>query len=157
MNIPKLCFSYISVLESIFVIIVLLFIGIEDAKRHIISNRNLRFLFWGAILFYLLNLDKGLLLTNRIVGMISMSLPMLLINAKYKKAFGMGDVKLVAISGFILGYERNIYAIGIGFILAGIYSVYLVVAKGIGRQGKFGIGGFICTGIVIQLLLRKYR
>ena len=62
--------------------------------------------------------------------MFIISLPMFLMNQWVIESFGGGDIKLMFISGFLLGYVHILLAFCIAVIVGGLYAgIYLSVEK----------------------------
>lgn len=93
-----------------------------------------------------------LALVNRILGIFAVSVPLCLINLWIKDSFGGGDIKLLAVCGFILGWLNGLLALFIGIIIAGTYAFYLIVSKKIERKSHIAFGPYLCFGIFIALL-----
>ena len=91
-------------------------------------------------------------LPERIVGMFIVSLPLLVIALVVPGAFGGGDIKFMAACGIFLGWERNLYAFFWALLLAGIYSIWLLLIKKSGRKTSFAFGPFLCMGMCLSFL-----
>ncbi len=71
---------------------------------------------------------------------------------------GMGDVKLIAFSGFVLGYFHWYLVtvqLFVGFLLGALASVPLLVLARKGRQDKLPFAPFLSAGAVIALVWGK--
>ena len=69
---------------------------------------------------------EGLLqmpLASRIIGFFSASVPMLLLALAIPGAFGGGDIKLTAASGWLLGWQVMLPAAAIGILSGGSYCI----------------------------------
>lgn len=88
---------------------------------------------------------------ERLIGMISISLPMFVMLLLFN-GFGGGDIKLMAASGFLLGWKGNVAAFLIGVIAGGIYGIYLLISKKKGKKDFFPFGPFLCAGIAVSLV-----
>ena len=66
--------------------------------------------------------------------------------------FGGGDIKLMAVSGFLLGWEKNLDAFFAGMLFAGIFCVWMLAAGKIDRKSKIALGPFLCTGLILKIL-----
>ena len=69
-------------------------------------------------------------------------------------AFGLGDVKLLAGSGLMLGGERALGGLFFGLLLAGAVLVVLLVARRITRRTYVPFGPFLILGILWAVLIR---
>lgn len=92
-----------------------------------------------------------ILLLERIIGFFIISLPMLLLALIIEGAFGGGDIKLMAVCGFLLGWKNTLLAFFIALLLCGIYVIYLLIRKRTKRGEHIAFGPYLCTGIVAAL------
>lgn len=67
-------------------------------------------------------------------------------------AFGAGDVKLSMISGFLLGWKRNLVALAVAVLLAGVPCIFLISKGKEWKKRRIAFGPFLCVGIVISLI-----
>lgn len=88
---------------------------------------------------------------ERIIGMFIISLPMFLMNQWVIESFGGGDIKLMFISGFLLGYVHILLAFCIAVIVGGLYAWYLLIRQKAHRHSYIAFGGFLCLGILVSL------
>lgn len=89
---------------------------------------------------------------GRILGIIAISLPMYILTLIIPDCFGGGDIKLIAVSGLMLGWQNTILAGFISILFAGIYAIYLLCTKRVQKGAHIAFGPYICIGIVISLL-----
>jgi leader peptidase (prepilin peptidase) / N-methyltransferase len=69
-------------------------------------------------------------------------------------AFGLGDVKLLAGVGLMLGGDRALGGTLFGLILAGAVLVVLLVTRRIGRKSFVPFGPFLILGALWAVLIR---
>lgn len=69
-------------------------------------------------------------------------------------AFGLGDVKLLAGMGLMLGGERALGGVLAGLLLAGGVLVVLLLARRIGRRTYVPFGPFLILGALWAVLVR---
>ncbi len=129
--------------------IVLVKIGWIDFHKKIIPNQ------WIGILSLLILVKmwlemKGIAM-SQILGIFSVSVPLLVIAVFAWGSFGGGDIKLLAASGLLLGAKWNIYAFGIGILIAGCEILVKVVRKDFVRNEELALGPALCTGIFLML------
>lgn len=111
----------------------------------------------GFHLFLILPCITSLIFLNdmpwyeRIIGFFVVSLPMFLLTFLVDGSFGGGDIKLMAVCGFILGWKITLISTFVGFILGGLYASFLLIAKKSNRKTKFAFGPFLCIGITSGL------
>lgn len=86
-------------------------------------------------------------IVERMYGTIVISIPMLAVSILAPGAFGGGDIKLMAVCGWFVGWRTNIYAALIGLFAAGCYcSVQLIRGK-ITRNDTIAFGPFLALGL----------
>jgi leader peptidase (prepilin peptidase) / N-methyltransferase len=68
-------------------------------------------------------------------------------------AFGMGDVKLLAGAGLMLGLMRALGGVLAGLLLAGLVLVVLLAARRIGRRSYVPFGPFLIIGALWAVLV----
>lgn len=86
-------------------------------------------------------------LAARIAGFFSVSTVLLAIALIVPGAFGGGDIKLMAVCGFFLGWRMSFQAFFWAILMAGVYVVWLLIVKKAGRRVQFAFGPFLCMGI----------
>lgn len=97
-------------------------------------------------------LGKGAPLGMKVVGVLSVSLPMLILALIIPGAFGGGDIKLMAACGAFLGWERTILAMFFAILGGGGWGLWLLVRKQAGPKDHFPFGPFLCMGLMISTL-----
>jgi len=91
-------------------------------------------------------------LAARGVGFFAVSAPMLGLALVKEGAFGGGDIKLMAVCGFLLGWQGVLVAFFVAVLLGGGWAVYLL-ASGRGKRGQhMAFGPALCVGIFFSLL-----
>jgi leader peptidase (prepilin peptidase)/N-methyltransferase len=69
-------------------------------------------------------------------------------------AFGLGDVKLLAGMGLLLGAERSLGGTLFGLILAGVVLLVLLATRRVGRKSFVPFGPFLIIGALWAALIR---
>lgn len=69
-------------------------------------------------------------------------------------AFGIGDVKLLAGVGLMVGGERSLGGVLFGLILAGVVLLVLLAARRISRRSYVPFGPFLIVGALWAVLIR---
>jgi leader peptidase (prepilin peptidase)/N-methyltransferase len=131
-------------------IVMLIIIAIVDIKTMEIPNKFVAMI--GAIGIMAFIFQDDVTFASRLIGFICVSLPLLIITLVIPNAFGGGDIKLMAVSGFYLGGQLTLLSFFLGVIGAGVYGVWLIVVKGKGKKEHFAFGPFLCGGMIIALL-----
>lgn len=85
------------------------------------------------------------------IGFFIISIPFYII-AYLTGGIGGGDIKLIAITGLLLGYKATLVAFFIASILGGLVAVYLLVTKQKERKSLIAFGPYLCMGIFIAFL-----
>ena len=118
----------------------LVWIAGQDARTHRISNRSV--LAFGA-----------LAAAYRCVGVFAVSVPLLLLAAWKPGAVGGGDVKLMAAGGSLFGANGIWQAFFTGILLAGIWTIVMLLCKKVKRKSSIPLGPFLSAGMLISLSL----
>lgn len=142
--------------------IVLCLIGICDGREKRIPNRLLVVLFAGVMIEIVVECLggrssiqgvgglQGLQLVNRMMGALLVS-GILVIGRLKAGAFGYGDVKLMAVSGLLLGLPKNLMAFAIGILIAGIWCLGGMILGRYHRKTAIPFGPFLAVGIGIAI------
>lgn len=91
-------------------------------------------------------------LTDRLIGAVIVSLPMLLLAIAVPGAFGGGDIKLMAASGFFLGIDAIVVGMFFGLLSGGLYASCMLASKKLKRGDQFAFGPFLAFGLGIAAL-----
>jgi leader peptidase (prepilin peptidase)/N-methyltransferase len=89
---------------------------------------------------------------SSIIGMLCVSVPMTIIAMIIPGGFGGGDIKLMFACGLFLGWKMTLVATALGILTGGLYGVFLLARKKIGRKGHFYFGPFLCIGMLIATI-----
>ena len=90
----------------------------------------------------------GVSVQERCLGAVVIAVPMLVLTVLLKGGFGGGDIRLMAVSGFLNGVKVITYAGMLGIILSGIYVSMMLAAGKMGRKDSFALGPFLVMGII---------
>lgn len=90
----------------------------------------------------------GVSVQERCLGAVVIAVPMLVLTVLLKGGFGGGDIKLMAVSGFLNGVKVITYAGMLGIILSGIYVSMMLAAGKMGRKDSFALAPFLVMGII---------
>ena len=90
----------------------------------------------------------GVSVQERCLGAVVIAVPMLVLTVLLKGGFGGGDIKLMAVSGFLNGVKIITYAGLLEIILSGIYVSMMLAAGKMGRKDSFALGPFLVMGII---------
>lgn len=92
---------------------------------------------------------------NHILGFFSVSLLLLLLAIVTKGGMGMGDVKLMAVAGLLLGWQGIILALMVGAIIGSVIGVGLIGFGVISRKQPVPFGPFLTIGIMSAMLFSE--
>lgn len=93
----------------------------------------------------------GISLAERLIGVLSVSLPLTLITLAVPGAFGGGDIKLMGACGLMLGWKMNLVSLFLAILTGGIYGIYLLLSGKKGRKEHFAFGPFLCLGMFVSM------
>lgn len=127
-------------------VVCLLVIAREDWLRMRIPNRMVAVMIAIGILCTVCRIGPDL--TDRCLGFFVVSLPMFAFALVRPGSFGGGDIKLLAAAGFVQGWQQVTGGFMIGALLAGIWSLILVIVKKKERKDKIPFGPFLSAGFI---------
>lgn len=93
-------------------------------------------------------------LAARAIGALCISLPLLLITLALPGAFGGGDIQLMAVCGFLLGWQQCLAGFFISLLIAGVQALFLL-GSGRAKAGEgahMPFGPALCAGSFLGLL-----
>ena len=136
-------------LETVFCIVILI-AAFQDMKKMKISNGC-------HILILILSVISMLVeakpeIVSRLFGILCVSFPMLVITLLYPKAFGGGDIKLIASGGMFLGWKYTLVSFATAVVFAGVFVLYLLLKKRVDSKSCFAFGTFLCLGMLVTML-----
>ncbi|WP_159883459.1 prepilin peptidase [Paenibacillus puerhi] len=134
---------------------ILMAIVVTDLRAMLIPNRILLFGLAGALVLRLIShplpwwhyaagMIGGLLL---IVGIALLGSLLL-----RKEAMGMGDAKLFALVGLVLGWKLTLLTLFVASLLGTIFGVFWIMLKRTGREAYLPFGPFIALASVLCML-----
>ena len=91
-------------------------------------------------------------LLSQFVGFFVISVPMLVMALLVSGAFGGGDIKLMAVCGFLLGWQNALFAFVVAVLIGGSYAVFLVASGKKGKKEFIPFAPALCTGVFVALL-----
>lgn len=131
-------------------LILLLLVAVVDARTMEIPNGFvLAVLGLGVAAAFMV---PEILLWERLIGILCVSLPLLLITLIIPDAFGGGDIKLMGAAGLFLGWKLTLFSLYIGVLLGGAYGAWLLLSKKKGRKEHFAFGPYLCFGMAVAAL-----
>lgn len=168
-TIVSLCVTYIafrfggtemSISEQIgylSVAIVLFSIMIIDWKTYKIPNMFVFGLFVTGLLLLISEImmqqDMILLLViKRFAGLVLCVVMFYVLSRLTKDGIGMGDVKIIAVMGWMLGFSLTILSVMFSLIICSIVACFLLVSKKKDKNDKIPFGPFLFLGYISLLL-----
>ncbi len=117
---------------------------IDQDTRMIPDGFHVMILLLGILAVFLF---PEILIWERFLGAVIISLPMLLLALAIPGAFGGGDIKLMAVCGFLLGWKANVFAMFMGLLTGGLWCMMMLAGKRIGRREQIAFGPFLAVGL----------
>lgn len=134
---------------TIVVCVVLMAIAVTDARQKRIPNVLLGILSV-VVVFWALAYPE-MTWKARVIGGLSVSVILLAVTWIRPGAFGAGDIKLMAISGLMLGTAKNLTAFLFATMLAAVYCLPGIAFGNRKRKSEIAFGPFLCLGIIIAI------
>lgn len=135
-----LAFAYLAVLMAV--------AGIDWDTRVIYDRFHIAIAVLGVAALRLFP-EHGLI--DRLIGAGAVALPMLGLALCVEGAFGGGDIKLMAASGFLLGWQAILVAMFWGLVSGGVYCVWMMARGRLSRKDRFAFGPFLAAGLAASL------
>ena len=135
----------------------MLAVALIDARWRIVPNR----IVYPSLVLGLIALAAGQLAgapVDALRGLVGLALyggPLLLIALVVPRGMGMGDVKLAALIGLVLGALGLSYvavAAGVGIVLGGVGAIAALAVHGYGRREHIPFGPFLAGGAAVAAL-----
>ena len=136
-----------STIIKVIYVIILLCVAWQDYKTRIIRNKFHIIIFSLAIVQMLLISEYRI--TDRLIGMLVVSVPMLLLTLLIPGGFGGGDIKLMAASGFFLGTSSILCAMNLAIIAGSVYGIIMLKNRKRDRKDQLAFGPFLAIGLAI--------
>ncbi len=141
-------------LPYLFMVTVLIIVSAIDLRLQIIPNKVM----YPAIPTALAAMGTVALvrgdhkiIIDSLIGAAAVSVPWGLAALLYPKGFGMGDAKLAAFTGAILGWRAEVVGFFIGVALGALVGTVMIIAGKKGRRSRMPFGPFLAAGAVIAV------
>lgn len=128
---------------------ILFVIALIDWNRQMIYDRFHVMILILAVLDFMLYPEMGI--AARMAGAWVVSVPMLILAFVIPGAFGGGDIKLMAVSGLLLGGASMICAMAIGILTGGVYVALMLAQKRLDKTDRFAFGPFLAFGLATAI------
>ncbi len=140
-----------TVLEGFLLSWFLVFISVSlllilyDLKHFILPNEIVAFLFlWvllGSFVFW-----RDIIGINLLVGIVFFSFFWVIYILSGGRWIGGGDVKLVGVLGFLLGWPHSLIMLALAYLTGAFVGVFLLISKKYGLKSKIPFGPFLILG-----------
>ena len=135
--------------SALVVTALLLCISLVDFQvRRIPNLLVLALLAWAAVQMIWLGRPT---VVAALLGLIVAAAVFMLLRFISRGAMGMGDVKLEAAVGALVGYPAVVGVMFLGVIIGGLAALILLLAKRVGRKDPFAYGPYLALGAWLVL------
>jgi leader peptidase (prepilin peptidase)/N-methyltransferase len=142
------------VVYSIFIAILLLIIVIDLEHRlvlHVVTFPSMAAALVAS--FVLSDTGPWLALAGGLVGFLFFFLAYLLGQRLFGPgALGFGDVTLATMMGMMLGFHRIFFALVLGILLAGLWSLLGLLSGKMSRRAHFAYGPFLAVAGIVTII-----
>ena len=139
---------HISTLVYCVVCSCLIVLSFIDLDKGLIPDRFHVIIGGGGLLMAVVVRDLPII--DRVIGLVAISIPMLLV-AVLIGGMGIGDVKLLAVCGFLLGWKLILFAFLTASICAAVFAVIMMIKKAAHRKSEIPFGPFISLGVIVAM------
>lgn len=137
------------IIERIFLFAILLIVTYIDIRKQIIPNNLVGIILVSGIIFSFLGCIS---IYKAILGML-VGGGLMFVLALVPNTLGGGDIKLMFACGAFLGPVKILWAVVIGFVLASIISIVLLMFRLLNRKQYIPFGPFLSAGIIIAYMV----
>ena len=127
--------------------------AVSDWNEKKIPDRYPALLLITGLLAVFTDTWQQLSLLQAVSGAVSSAFPLFLSALLVKGAFGGGDIKLMAASGFCLGTSRGILGLFLGLLAGGIYGLAMTAVKKRKKKETIPLGPFLALGLAAASML----
>jgi len=128
----------------------LLLIAFIDFKTMLIPNWTLCLILLVGLIIAFLNQEISWI--ERLIGFFSASSILFVIAILSKGGMGGGDIKLMAVAGFYLGWKLTLWSLLVGSIIGGIIGVAILISGKGKLKTEIPFGPFLVAGILCSVL-----
>lgn len=143
------------------VALLLISVMIIDGKTHIIPNILNGILFGVGIVFLVIEFAifretfVGTLIM-KVLGLLGCFVLFYVLTRLIKDGIGMGDVKLIAAMGWVIGISETLITILFALILCTVVAIILLLGKKKDKKDQIPFGPFVFFGYILMLLLFSF-
>jgi len=139
--------SYSTLIGIVLTSLLIIIAAIDIDTMEILDRFQIMILFIAILNLFI----SPLPLIEHLFGFFIVSIPFYII-AYLTGGIGGGDIKLIAVSGLLLGYKATIIAFFFASILGGLVAIYLLITKQKERKSLIAFGPYLCIGIYLAYL-----
>lgn len=141
------------------VAVVLISVMIIDWKLHIIPNNIVLSLFFSDVVLLLIDFfvyrdSVGTTLLVKIISLVFNLVLFYVLARLTREGIGMGDVKIIAVLGWILGLSTTLIVVLFALLMCTVVSVFLLMRKKKNKNDTVPFGPFLFLGYILMLLLK---
>ena len=144
----KFGFSLIFIFGFLF-LCCLIIISATDFYFMFIFDEIIFFLGFLSLILCVLGFNK-IIFFERVLGFFLISIFMLIINFFRRESFGLADIKLIAISGFVFGYKNNFLVFFMPVFSAAIISCLMILFKKKNFCDCIAFAPYICISMAVN-------
>lgn len=128
--------------------VIFIYISWKDCRTMKITNRSLLVLLLFLLADSLVYGRGDVSVPDRLAGTLCASVPMFALTLLVPGSFGGGDIKLMAVCGFWLGWKDCLTALILAVITGGIFAAALILSKRSSRKSRMAFGPFLILGVL---------
>ncbi|PKM50794.1 MAG: prepilin peptidase [Firmicutes bacterium HGW-Firmicutes-7] len=128
---------------------ILLVIGMIDFRHYIIPNGLVIALTVLASINLFFDIENYM---SYLIGFFIVSALLLIIAIVTRGKMGGGDIKLMAVAGLLLGWEKILLALMLGSVVGAVIGLTLIALKIMKREQMIPFGPFLTLGIMVSAL-----
>lgn len=130
----------------------LLAAAIKDIKERIISNKLilLGLISWVALNLLFFDFER---IVSGLVALVFAGGLLLIASLLSKGGVGVGDAKLVACTGLLLGVDKTISVMIISFIASALFGIFSMLFKKLNKKSAMPFAPFVLLGVLLTMLM----
>lgn len=129
---------------------ILIYCAYTDIRTHKILNKVTYPAITASLIFAMV---VGNLLPALLGGAVAVGI-LLLPRLLGVSRMGMGDVKLGALGGLMIGPQFTLFALALAFLAASVVMIPLMLAKKLNRKSKTPFGPYLSFGFLVFMALQ---
>ncbi len=90
---------------------------------------------------------------SALIGLLGGGGLLLLMTIIYPGGMGGGDIKMIAMLGAFLGWEKVFLTIFLGSLIGSVVGIAMIIMKKGGRKTKIPFGPYLATGAILSIFL----